>query len=232
MLPISAMRASALATAVLALALSGCGQSGQAPKAAAKAAVKAEWVPAAKVATAPAKVELPPGVRRTFKVGDKSVWKQGGKETAFKTAKLDGSIAEIHVSPTGCRAVVDLSSYLPVLSWRDCSGSTGSHKMEKRSGGLFPLAVGNTESWQFTGRNEKGNTWSGMRSCKVAGTANVTVPAGNFDTYHVICRERSARYDYWFAPEIGSNVISSKAPLPGKKSSRYHRELIRLEPAA
>ena len=48
---------------------------------------------------------------------------------------------------------------------------------------------------------------------------------------HVVCRENSARYDYWFSPELGFTVISSKAPLPGKKSSRYHRELIRLEPA-
>ena len=125
-----------------------------------------------------------------------------------------------------------MSSYSPSLAWRDCFGHTGSNKMEKHSGSLFPLAVGNTESWKYTGRNHKGNTWSGARSCKVAGTANVTVPAGNFDAYHVICRESSARYDYWFAPELGYTVISSKAPLPGKKSSRYHRELVRLEPPA
>ncbi len=231
MLSIPFVRTSALAAAVLALALSGCGPSGQAPKTAAKAVVKSERAPAAKVATAPAKAELPPGVRRPSAVGDKGVWKQDGKEVVWETVKLNGSIAEFH-GPGGCKVVLDLSSYSPALSWRDCSGSTGSRKIEKRAGGLFPLAVGNTESWQFTGRNSKGKTWSNMRSCKVAGTANVTVPAGNFDAYHVVCRENSARYDYWFAPELGFTVISSKAPLPGKKSSRYRRELIRIEPAA
>ncbi len=232
MLPISTMRASVLATAVLALALSGCGQSGQAPKAAANAAVKSERTPAAKVATAPAKAELPPGESRAFAVGDKSVWKQSdGKELSWKTVKLDGSILEV-LGSDGCKAAVQWPTYSPTLAWRGCSGSTGSQKIEKHAGALFPLAVGNTESWTFSGRNSKGNTWSGARSCKVAGTSNVTVPAGTFDAYHVVCREHSARYDYWFSPELGSTVISSKAPLPGKKSSRYHRELIRLEPAA
>ena len=229
---LSALRKCAfvLPAAALALALAGC-KAGGGPEAPAKAQ-KAAWTPAAKVETAPAKAELPPGVRRVLAVGGKSVWKQrGGKELTWKTVKLDGSIAEVHGS-NGCKAVTDLSSYSPTMAWRDCSGSTGSQKMEKHSGGLFPLAVGNTESWKYSGRSDKGSTWSGTKSCKVAGTANVTVPAGNFDTYHVICREKSARYDYWFSPELGSTVISSKAPLPGKKSSRYHRELIRLEPPA
>ena len=228
---LSALRQCAfvLPAAALALALAGC-KAGGGPEAPAKVQ-KASWTPAKKVETAPVKAELPPGVRRPLAVGDKSVWKQDGKELSWLTVKLDGTIAEVHGS-NGCKAVVDLSTFSPVLSWRNCSGSAGSQKMETRSGGLFPLAVGNTERVRFKGRNEKGNTWSGMRSCKVAGTANVTVPAGNFDTYHVICRENSARYDYWFSPELGSTVISSKAPLPGKKSSRYHRELIRLEPPA
>ena len=225
---LSALRKCAfvLPAAALALALAGC-KAGGGPEAPAKAV----WTPAAKVATAPARAELPPGKSRAFAVGDKSVWKQDGKELSFTIVKLDGSIMEVQVS-NGCKAAIQWPSYSPALAWRNCSGSAGSRKIEKRAGRLFPLAVGNTESWQFSGRNNKGNTWSGARSCKVAGTANVTVPAGTFDTYHVICRENSARYDYWFSPELGSTVISSKAPLPGKKSSRYHRELIRLEPAA
>ncbi len=219
-----------LPAAALALALAGCQTEGG-PEAPAKAQ-KAVWTPAAEVETAPAKAELPPGVRKGFAVGDRSVWKQlDGKELSWETVKLDGSIAEVHNS-AGCMVVTDLSSYSPALSWRDCSGSAGSRKIEKHSGGLFPLAVGNAESWQYSGRNDKGNTWSGTRSCEVAGTANVTAPAGNFDTYHVICTDGSARYDRWFSPELGISVISSKAPLPGKKSSSYHRELIRFEPGA
>ncbi len=155
---LSALRKCAfvLPAAALALALAGC-KAGGGPEAPAKAQ-KAAWTPAAKVETAPAKAELPPGVRRALAVGDKSVWKQrGGKELAWKTVKLDGSIAEVHGS-NGCKAVTDLSSYSPSLGWRDCSGHTGSHKIDKRSGRLFPLAVGNTESWKYSGRNDKGNT--------------------------------------------------------------------------
>ena len=226
---LSALRKCAfvLPAAALALALAGC-KAGGGPEAPANVQ-KASWTPAKKVETAQSKAELPPGKRRTFALGDKSVWKQlNGKEISWKTAKLDGSVAEIHGS-NGCKVVTDLTSYSPTLAWRDCSGSTGSRKIAEHSGSLFPLAVGNTESWRYTGRNHKGNTWSGARSCKVAGTANVTAPAGNFDTYHVICRDGSSRYDRWFSPELGLSVISSKAPLPGKKSSRYHWELIRFE---
>ena len=87
-----------LPAAALALALAGC-KAGGGPDAPAKAQ-KAAWTPAAKVETAPAKVAtLPPGVRRAPAIGDKSVWKQrGGKELAWKTVKLDGSIAEVHGS--------------------------------------------------------------------------------------------------------------------------------------
>ena len=229
---LSALRKCAfvLPVAALALALAGC-KAGGGPEAPAKAQ-KAAWTPAAKVETKPASAELAPGERRSLAVGHKSVWKQrGGKELTWITAKLDGSTAEIH-SSDGCKAVIDWSSYAPALAWRDCSGNTGSRKIDGHSGSLFPLAVGNTESWRYTGRNHKGKTWSGAMTCKVAGTANVTVPAGNFDTYHVICRDGSSRQDRWFSPELGSTVISSKAPLPGKKSSSYHRELVRLEPPA
>ena len=216
--------------AALVVGLSGC-KTEEGPKAPAKVQ-KASWTPAKKVAAAPVKAELPPGVRRPFPVGFKSVWKRlDGTETFWKVVKLDGRIAKLHTA-TSCKVTFDVSSYSPPLSWRDCSGNTGSRKIVKHTGSLFPLAVGNTESWQSSGRDNKGNTWSGMRVCKVAGTANVTVPAGNFDTYHVICREDSwMRHDYWFSPELGFTVISARVPLPGKKGFREHRELIRLEPA-
>ena len=228
---LSALRRCAFLLPAAALALAGCQAGGGAPEAPAQVR-KAVWTPAAKVETAPVKAELPPGVRRPVAVGDKTVWKQrDGRELSWETVKLDGSIAEIHGSG-GCKAVIDRSSYMPPLAWRDCWGNTGSRKIEKAAGSLFPLAAGNTQSWHYSARNDKGQRWSGARRCKVAGTANVTVPAGNFDTYHVVCRDDSARYDSWFAPGLGNMVISSSAPLPGKKGRRYHRELIRIEPAA
>ena len=238
---LSALRKCAfvLPAAALALALAGCKAEGG-PEAPAKAQ-KAGWTPAAKVETMPAKAELPPGESRAFAVGDKSVWKQSdGKELSWKTVKLDGSIMEVHGS-NGCKAAVQWPTYSPTLAWRGCSGSAGSQKIEKHAGGLFPLAVGNTESWTFSGRNDRGNTWSGARNCKVAGTANVTVPAGTFDAYHVVCREHSARYDYWFLARIGQHghILQGAAagqeelPLPprthpsgtgGLTAPRLHRK--------
>ena len=101
---LSALRKCAfiLPAAALALALAGC-KAGGGPDAPAKAQ-KAAWTPAAKVEAAPARAELPPGVRRARAVGDMSVWKQrGGKEISWKTVKLDGSTTEVHGSD-GCKA--------------------------------------------------------------------------------------------------------------------------------
>ena len=225
----SALRKCALIlpAAIFALALSGC-KTGEGPKAPAKA----QWAPAAKVETMPAKAELPPGDRRNYAVGEKYVWKGlNGREEAREVIGVDGSVVELQVS-TGCYAKVDLDGFPPVTKWSNCWGNTGSQKIGQRTGNIFPLAVGNTESWKFNGKNNKGESWSGVRTCKVAGTVNVAVPAGNFDTYHVICREKWSRRDYYFSPELEDIVIQAQAPAGGaKKGRRAHFELVRIEPA-
>ena len=229
-MPLRTVRTHALVfpAAALALALAGC-TTEEGPKAPAKAV----WTPAVKVETMPAKAELPPGESRTYVVGESWVWKtMDGTEDVREVVAVDGSEVSVQVS-WGCSYTHDASGFAPVTEFSNCSGGGSGTQQVERSGSIFPLAVGNTESWKYSGRSDKGNEWTGERSCEVAGTANVTVPAGSFDTYHVICMEKRARLDFYYSPEVRNSVIFSRAPAGGAtKGRRYHYELVRFEPAA
>ena len=97
---------------------------------------------------------------------------------------------------------------------------------------LFPLKVGNAAKWKVRGKSSKGNEWSTTRSCKVRGTANVTVPAGNFDTYHVVCTDDWTIRQWYFSPEVRLNVVSIRAPRKGQKGRRTKIELFSYSPVA
>ena len=96
---------------------------------------------------------------------------------------------------------------------------------------MYPLQVGNTESWKYTGKNTKGDSWSGMRECEVKGTAHVTVPAGSFDTYHVVCEERDSRREWHYSPTLRRTVTSIRTPMAGSSAKPHHLELVRIIPA-
>ena len=178
-----------------------------------------------------AKAELPPAELRIFRVGDKSVWRdKNGKEVTYEVTGVDDENVSAQGSD-GCSWTAPIG-YGPSLEWSGCGGSAGTQTIKEREGNLFPLQVGNTVRWKFKGKNNRGNSWSGTRKCNVKGTANVTVPAGNFDTYHIVCTENWSRREWHYSPELGRSVTSRRKPRGNSRTKFAYSELVSFTPGS
>ena len=175
------------------------------------------------------KTELPPGEWRTFNVGDRWVWRnQDGREYTREIVALEGKVATIATEGGRCRVKARLDGYARRLAWENCSWGAWGRQSVSRNGNMFPLKVGNTESWDYHGGTGS-RTWSGTRNCEVKEAVKITVPAGTFDTYHVLCTERWWRNQFYFSPKLGTTVAIVRTPLGRGSFSRL--ELVRFIPA-
>ena len=175
--------------------------------------------------------DLPPAQPPIYEVGKRTVWRmKDGSEITYERTGIDDTTTTGRGSD-GCIFSHRRDGFGPATQWENCSGSTGTQMLE-RSGNMFPLQVGNTESWKYRGKNIKGDSWSGMRECEVRGTARVTVPAGSFDTYHVVCEEKGwQRYEWHYSPKLRRTVTSIQTPIGGSSAKPRHLELVRIIPA-
>lgn len=164
--------------------------------------------PAPLVETQPVSVELEPmPVPGALALGDTEVWEEDGELVTYVVTSAENGVFRIEGSQ-GCS--YDHSPeqrFAPTSAWFGCDGSTGT-QTRTRTGNIFPLAVGNTEAWAYSGENNNGETWDGTRSCEVTGTARITVPMGTYDTYHVICRDENRVREWYLAPELGGSAIA------------------------
>ena len=207
------------AAAVATVSLSSCQTTAVQPAAVQPVAAKAE-------------AELPPAEAPVFRVGDKAVFRyKDGRERTREVTSVDGEIVDLHASD-GCSWSVWNGSgrFGPGPKWSSCFGSTGTRKIKEREGNMFPLQVGNSERWKFSGKTSSGHSWSGTRHCMVEGTANITVPAGNYDTYHVVCTERRRRLEWHYSPELRRYVTARATPRGGSSSKPYYLELVSFTP--
>ena len=178
-----------------------------------------------------AKAELPLAEHPVRRVGDKSVYRdKKGKEFTYEVTSVD-SESTSGLSSDGC-SWTTVIGYGPTLEWSGCGGSAGTQTIKKQEGDLFPLQVGNTARWKFKGKNDRGNSWSGTRKCNVKGTANVTVPAGNFDTYHIACTEDWSRREWHYSPELGVSVTFRRKPRGNSRTTRTYQELVSFTPGS
>ena len=176
------------------------------------------------------KADLPPALPPVYEVGKRTVWRmKDGSEITYEVTGIEDTTITGRGSD-GCIYSFIKDGFGPSLRWENCSGSTGTQR-PSRSGNMYPLQVGNTESWKYTGKNTKGDSWSGMRECEVKGTAHVTVPAGSFDTYHVVCEEKGSRREWHYSPTLRRTVTSIRTPIAGSNAKPRHMELVRIIPA-
>ena len=109
---------------------------------------------------------------------------------------------------------------------------------------LWPLRAGNSASYSEKGtRVSKGGAQSNYQTvwaCSVPGTERVSVMAGDFDTYEIVCkrysvsRKKKTRFRLrevktWnYAPEVGHFVLVTTEYYTGKKPRR--KELLAVLP--
>lgn len=183
------------------------------------------------VQTASASAEMPPVSSWRANIGDVLEYQniKGNNFTSEYTSVTDNRVTG--KTSGGCEFVFFKDNAAPGPEWKNCSGSSGTQTSKLKSGGLFPLAVGNRESWEYSGTNTKGNSWSSVRNCEVADTASVTVPAGTFDTYHVICEDKWWKRE-WFVNADGVSVISKRTRKAGAQDDNRFNQLVSFTPGA
>ena len=174
------------------------------------------------------KAELPPGQATEHAVGDRAVWmeKKRGKITAEVTDIKRGVVSRRWTD--GCSYDIPEGNWhAPASRWKDCSGNTGTAKVKRKGKSrLYPLEVGNTARFSV-----RGKSWSTTRRCKVRGTANVTVPAGRFDTYRIDCSDEWIHYRWYYSPELRHPVLIIQTPNSGDSNRGLHMELVSYDPA-
>ena len=80
----------------------------------------------------------------------------------------------------------------------------------------FPLEVGKRWNPEFTRESPIARqTTEILLECRVDGEETMTVPAGTFQTFHVICnnqRSKSLNFELWYAPDVG-NMVKERTRL-------------------
>ena len=146
-----------------------------------------------------------------FPVGTEWVWKEAntGELHNDRVIENNGSQIVTERKPSGCVQTHNIDSHAGGTVgrksyYRGCFwGEEGSSKTIAHSGSLFPMRIGASESGIVF--DEKSGTQKKI-TCSVTGKEKVSVPAGTFDTYRVICKEPGSLVEHHYSPELGTRV--------------------------
>jgi hypothetical protein len=111
--------------------------------------------------------------------------------------------------------------YWPVERWQGDS-VVGSQEVSGDFEALLPLLIGERAAYRYQGRRQDGQGWSGQGRCDVAAAEQITVPAGTFDTYKVVCEQgEDPKQPYhgrtwWYAPAVGHYVAVLRQTRDGR----------------
>ena len=159
-------------------------------------------------------LELSEAALPNYSVGEYFAFDDG--TTAVVTAVSNGQVTWGYnngATSTGYRNFI-----LPALTWTSAnrhSKATSTAPADL----LWPLATGNQGQYathQVISKNDRIESTELSRkwACAVEGTKRVSVPAGTFDTYVIVCRRYSstdnswrATRRYYYAPELGYYVV-------------------------
>jgi len=171
---------------------------------------------------------LKPMAKPEIKLGTTKVWRDSSGQWMQMTMSADSQSVS-YARTDGCRFTSRHEEFSPWLKWEDCVFGTGDGTAKLVEGKIWPLQVGTRFVWRFTGRNQKGRSWEDKMDCAVKGTARITVPAGEFDTYPVVCDDNWYKRVWYVAPKLGTSVKFTSARHDGRRS--YAREMVSYAPA-
>lgn len=160
------------------------------------------------IETQPVSTELAAAEMPGYAVGDRFTWRQTEQEWAAEIVGIDDETIDWR-SSTGATWTTAVNFALPASRWAGSSQhGDGSQAASDIEGDLFPLQVGRTQTMRVKGSSTRfPDGWDETRSCEVAGQERVTVPAGSYDTYKVVCRTEWRTYTWYYSPELGTPVI-------------------------
>lgn len=133
-----------------------------------------------------------------------------GRPVTTRILKRQGGLMERAVTagyPKGCTWTDD-GWFSPSIEWSGCGGSPGTQVFTK-TGDIWPLEVGNTESYEVTRRIESSQRTYTHR-CEVTGTAMVTLKDERFPTYEVVCSGNQLTQTWYISPDVGEAIRFTK----------------------
>lgn len=166
---------------------------------------------------------LKPMAKPAIKLGTTKVWRDNRSQWMVMTMSADERTVS-YATTGGCRFTQGHEEFSPWLKWEGCFFGTGEGTAKLIEGKIWPLQTGTRFVWRFTGNNQKGQSWDDKMECTVKGTARIAVPAGEFDTYQVVCEDRWNERTWYVAPKLGTTVKFSRARHDGSRS--YAREMV------
>ena len=159
----------------------------------------------------PAAATLAPARPPELQTGATFVFRQrDGEEVTSRVVAVDG--ADVTWEADNGWTWTGKAFFWPVERWQSESAG-GSQEISGDPGALFPLMIGESVAYRVEGqsRDEQAG-WSLQGRCEVAAAEQISVPAGTFDTYKVVCEQGEDLSDpyrtrtWWYAPAIGHYV--------------------------
>lgn len=186
---------------------------------AALAAILALAACAEPIETKPVSQALAPMPERTAVPGDTLLWQVGDEQRSWTVTKVASGMITTEGSD-GCSWTSE-SQIAPSAIWSSCAPFDDGTMTFTKTGEIFPLEVGKSMAFAVSGSNVAGNSWENTRNCSVEGTAQVSVPAGTFDTYQMVCDDGSTRRTYFMSPDTGTPVLYERYRRRNNETSLY-----------
>jgi hypothetical protein len=122
--------------------------------------------------------------------------------------------------PTGATWTTVSATMFNTAEWHGTAAyGSGQQVFTDSHGSLFPLRVGNVV--RYTAKGESSREPGGWRvhwTCTVPSEERITVAAGTFDTYRVMCYRAGQLRTYYYAPSIDLYVLRiTMGKDPGRK---------------
>ena len=178
-------------------------------------ALGGSWVAAEEIG--PVSAPLEPMAEPVRHIGDSKTWRnKKGEETTSTVVAMDETTLTVEDSDGCTYTKLIQGGFSPSVKWSNCGGSDGTQTVSLAKGDVWPLTTRKKWRYKYKGKNEKGERWKGKWSCQVKEEVRVSVPAGEFDTYHVVCKHGNWRRDYYVSPEFKSSVMYKRTHRYGK----------------
>lgn len=115
----------------------------------------------------------------------------------------------------GCTWSSLREGFAPTLAWSKCANSEGGVQSVVREGQAWPLEVGKTWMYKFSGGDLHGNDWNGTRKCEVPSTVRIGTILGEHDTYKVVCTDVWNTRTWYVSPAL-QNIVHYVRSSPGR----------------
>lgn len=161
-------------------------------------------------------LDAPPG----FEVGDS--FQFDNPAVSWTVVAVEDGRAQWE-SDGGDAQVTEMNPLLPALQWKSDGQGSGKRLISAVEGSLFPLEVGAKTSFRSTVNMDRPPyAWEADWTCEIVGVKQVEVPAGNFNTFEVVCTRAGVDENrFLYAPDLGHWVVSmSQESADGPVRSR------------